>query len=157
MPATPPSGVMTVLRRPPTWDEAKKQLGDASFMTKLIEYDKDKIDDGLLKKVAKFTVVGRRWGAGPDTGAGAGACVCRGGGGHLCVGACAVVVVAVAVLCGLGLQPSTSCEALAGIKHYSGCFAPPLVFEAATCVHAWCQVMDVALQFCAVYQAGTVA
>ena len=81
MPATPPSGVMTVLRRPPTWDEAKKQLGDASFMTKLIEYDKDKIDDGLLKKVAKFTVVGRRWGAGPDTGAGAGACVCRGGGG----------------------------------------------------------------------------
>ena len=80
MPATPPSGVMTVLRRPPTWDEAKKQLGDASFMTKLIEYDKDKIDDGLLKKVAKFTVVGRRWGAGPDTGAGAGACVCRGGG-----------------------------------------------------------------------------
>lgn len=49
------SGVMTVLRRPPTWDEAKKQLGDPSFMTKLLEFDKDKLDDALLKKIGKFT------------------------------------------------------------------------------------------------------
>ena len=47
---------MTVLRRPPTWDESKKQLGDPSFMSKLLEYDKDKLDDGLLKKIGKFTV-----------------------------------------------------------------------------------------------------
>ncbi len=51
------AGVMTVLRRPPTWDEAKKQLGDSSFMSKLLEFDKDKLDDGLLKKIAKFTAV----------------------------------------------------------------------------------------------------
>ncbi|GFH10191.1 dynein-1, subspecies f, partial [Haematococcus lacustris] len=50
------AGVMTVLRRPATWDEAKKQLGDASFMTKLLEFDKDKLDDSLLKKIGKFTV-----------------------------------------------------------------------------------------------------
>lgn len=51
------AAVMTVLRRPPTWDEAKKQLGDPSFMTKLLEFDKDKLDDALLKKVGKFTQV----------------------------------------------------------------------------------------------------
>lgn len=43
--------VMTVLRRPATWDEAKKQLGDANFMMKLKEFDKDKLDEPLLKKV----------------------------------------------------------------------------------------------------------
>ena len=48
---------MTVLRRPPTWDEAKKQLGDSSFMQKLLEFDKDKLDDALLKKIAKYTAV----------------------------------------------------------------------------------------------------
>lgn len=47
---------MTVLRRPPTWDESKKQLGDPSFMQKLLEFDKDKLDDALLKKIGKFTV-----------------------------------------------------------------------------------------------------
>ena len=28
------NGVMTVLKRPATWDEAKKALGDASFMSR---------------------------------------------------------------------------------------------------------------------------
>jgi len=49
-------GVMTVLRRPPTWEETKKQLGDANFMMKLLNFDKDGLDDGLLKKISKFTV-----------------------------------------------------------------------------------------------------
>ncbi|GMH41208.1 hypothetical protein BSKO_09118 [Bryopsis sp. KO-2023] len=48
-------GVMTVFKRPATWDEAKKQLGDASFMEKMVRFDKDKLDDALLKKVAKYT------------------------------------------------------------------------------------------------------
>lgn len=49
------AGVMTVLKRPATWDEAKKQLGDTTFMDKLKDFDKDKLDDALLKKVEKFT------------------------------------------------------------------------------------------------------
>ena len=49
------AGVMTVLKRPPTWDECKRQLGDAGFMTKLLEFDKDKLDDSLLKKISKYT------------------------------------------------------------------------------------------------------
>jgi len=48
------SGVMTVLQKTPTWDEAKKQLGDASFMEKLLKFDKDKLNDALLKKLQKF-------------------------------------------------------------------------------------------------------
>lgn len=50
------SAVMTVLRRTASWDEAKKALGDASFMEKLLRFDKDKLDDALLKRIAKFTV-----------------------------------------------------------------------------------------------------
>lgn len=49
------SGVMTVLKRPATWEEAKKQLGDANFMMKLLNYDKDNMDDPLLKKLGKFS------------------------------------------------------------------------------------------------------
>ena len=50
------SGVMTVLQKTPTWEEAKKQLGDASFMEKLLKFDKDKLNDALLKKLQKFAV-----------------------------------------------------------------------------------------------------
>ena len=49
------SGVVTVLQKTPTWDGAKKQLGDANFMMKLLEFDKDKLNDALLKKLQKFT------------------------------------------------------------------------------------------------------
>lgn len=49
------SGVMTAFKRPATWDEAKKQLGDASFMEKMVRFDKDKLDDALLKKLSKYT------------------------------------------------------------------------------------------------------
>lgn len=34
------SGVMTVLKRPGSWEEAKKALGDANFMMKLLNFDK---------------------------------------------------------------------------------------------------------------------
>ena len=47
-------GVMTVLKKSPTWDEAKKQLGDANFLVKLLEFDKDQLVDSLLTKIAKF-------------------------------------------------------------------------------------------------------
>ena len=52
-PATPPSAPppRAVLRRPPSWEEAKKRLAEPNFMTSLKEYDKDKLDDALLKKV----------------------------------------------------------------------------------------------------------
>lgn len=43
------------MKRPPTWDDAKKSLGDPNFMQKLMEFDKDKLDDGVLKKIGKFT------------------------------------------------------------------------------------------------------
>ena len=46
---------MTVLKRPATWEETKKQLGDANFMMKLLQFDKDTLDDALLKKINKFT------------------------------------------------------------------------------------------------------
>lgn len=34
------AAVMTVLKKTPSWDESKKQLGDANFMTKLLEFNK---------------------------------------------------------------------------------------------------------------------
>ena len=48
-------GVMTVLKKSPTWEEAKKQLGDANFLLKLLEFDKDQLVDALLTKIGKFT------------------------------------------------------------------------------------------------------
>lgn len=49
------NAVLTVLKRPAGWDEAKKQLNDSAFLTKLMEYDKDLLNDALLKKIGKFT------------------------------------------------------------------------------------------------------
>ena len=49
------SAVLTVLKKPVGWDEAKKQLNDSAFLTKLMEYDKDLLNDSLLKKIGKFT------------------------------------------------------------------------------------------------------
>ena len=48
-------GVMTVLKVPATWEDAKKQLGDASFMERLLKFDKDTLDDPLLRKMTKYT------------------------------------------------------------------------------------------------------
>lgn len=47
-------GVMTVLRKGASWEEAKRQLGDANFMMKLLQFDKDLLDDGLLKNVGRY-------------------------------------------------------------------------------------------------------
>lgn len=49
------SGVMTALKRPPTWEESKKTLGDPSFMEKLMKFNKDTLDESMIKKLAKFT------------------------------------------------------------------------------------------------------
>lgn len=36
-------GVMTVLKKPTSWDEIKKALGDANFLEKLLKFDKDQL------------------------------------------------------------------------------------------------------------------
>ena len=46
---------MTVLKVQPTWEDSKKQLGDASFMERLLKFDKDTLDDQLLRKMTKYT------------------------------------------------------------------------------------------------------
>ena len=46
---------MTALKRPPNWDEAKKALGEASFMERLMTFNKDTLDDTMIKKLSKFT------------------------------------------------------------------------------------------------------
>ena len=49
------AGVMTALRRPCMWDEAKRALAEPSFMDSLLQYNKDALSDSLLKKLARFT------------------------------------------------------------------------------------------------------
>jgi hypothetical protein len=46
---------MTALKKPPSWDEAKKALGDSGFMDKLLNFNKDTLDDTMIKKLTKFT------------------------------------------------------------------------------------------------------
>jgi dynein heavy chain len=59
--AKPPAAVMTVMEavcillgHKPTWDDAKKVLGDTTFMDQLKTYDKDNIPAAYLKKIAKY-------------------------------------------------------------------------------------------------------
>ena len=47
-------GVLTVLKRPTTWEEAKKQLGDSTFLDRLLNFDKEILVDSLLSKISKF-------------------------------------------------------------------------------------------------------
>eukprot|EP00163_Fabomonas_tropica_P002875 TRINITY_DN1232_c0_g1_i1.p1 TRINITY_DN1232_c0_g1~~TRINITY_DN1232_c0_g1_i1.p1 ORF type:complete len:4516 (+),score=1594.38 TRINITY_DN1232_c0_g1_i1:127-13674(+) len=47
--------VMTLRKSDTSWANAKKELGDPNFLKQLIDYDKDNISDGLLKKIEKFT------------------------------------------------------------------------------------------------------
>ena len=47
-------GVMTVLKKAPTWDAAKKTLGETQFLPSLLNFDKDKLDDALLGKIKKY-------------------------------------------------------------------------------------------------------
>jgi len=61
--AKPPSlvemvmeAVMVLRKRPATWDEAKKDLGNPAFLSELISYDKDtNLNDSMIAKVSKYT------------------------------------------------------------------------------------------------------
>lgn len=48
-------GVMTVLKKPTSWDEIKKALGDASFLEKLLKYDKDQLVGETFNPFSAFT------------------------------------------------------------------------------------------------------
>lgn len=47
--------VMILMGRPPTWTEAKKQLGEQSFLDQLKSFDKNHINDKTLKRIARYT------------------------------------------------------------------------------------------------------
>ena len=48
--------VMVLRKKTPTWDEAKKDLGNPAFLTELIQYDKDNnLNDAMINKVSKYT------------------------------------------------------------------------------------------------------
>ena len=47
--------VMILRRSEPSWAEAKKQLGDPSFLSQLMAFDKDGLNDSVLSKVNKYT------------------------------------------------------------------------------------------------------
>ena len=49
------AGVLTALRRPPGWDEAKRALSEASFLEQLLQFDKGTLSDVLLKSLARYT------------------------------------------------------------------------------------------------------
>ena len=64
--------VMVLRKKPPKWEEAKKDLGSPSFLTELQTYDKDaNLNDAMVNKVSKWTsrpefdpeIVGKQSGA----------------------------------------------------------------------------------------------
>ncbi|VDM31109.1 unnamed protein product [Hydatigera taeniaeformis] len=46
--------VMILRQAPPTWTEAKKQLGEQDFINQLVNFDKDHISDKTLKKISTY-------------------------------------------------------------------------------------------------------
>ncbi|KAI9004259.1 dynein heavy chain and region D6 of dynein motor-domain-containing protein [Gaertneriomyces semiglobifer] len=46
--------VMVLKKSEPTWDEAKRQLGNPYFIKQLINFDKDNISDKILKRVSQY-------------------------------------------------------------------------------------------------------
>ncbi|XP_076026906.1 dynein axonemal heavy chain 2 [Genypterus blacodes] len=46
--------VMILLRKEPTWAEAKRQLGESNFIKTLVNFDKDNISDRVLKKIGQY-------------------------------------------------------------------------------------------------------
>ncbi|KAJ3242061.1 Dynein heavy chain 2, axonemal [Chytriomyces hyalinus] len=46
--------VMVLKKSEPTWDEAKRQLGNPYFIKQLINFDKDNISDKILKKTSQY-------------------------------------------------------------------------------------------------------
>lgn len=59
----PPKAVETVMEvvmiilgvRPPTWQNAKKELGDPDFLKRIVNYPKDSIPNALIKSIEKYT------------------------------------------------------------------------------------------------------
>ncbi|CDJ55935.1 Dynein heavy chain 3, axonemal, related [Eimeria maxima] len=49
------AAVMTVMEKPPSWSQAKVELNDPSFLTRVKNFDKDSITNATLKKIEKFT------------------------------------------------------------------------------------------------------
>eukprot|EP00668_Euglena_longa_P046636 GGOE01062321.1.p1 GENE.GGOE01062321.1~~GGOE01062321.1.p1 ORF type:complete len:2198 (+),score=861.46 GGOE01062321.1:644-6595(+) len=49
--------VQTVLKKPPTWDEAKKSMGDSNFLNVLLNYNKEWLNDALLNKIGKYVAM----------------------------------------------------------------------------------------------------
>lgn len=47
--------VMLLQGRPPTWTEAKRQLGEQNFLDQLKMFDKDHVKEQTLKKISKYT------------------------------------------------------------------------------------------------------
>ncbi|KAG7255156.1 hypothetical protein CRUP_006430, partial [Coryphaenoides rupestris] len=46
--------VMILLGKEPTWAEAKRQLGESSFIKTLVNFDKDNISDRVLKRTGQY-------------------------------------------------------------------------------------------------------
>ncbi|KAJ3127608.1 Dynein heavy chain 2, axonemal, partial [Nowakowskiella sp. JEL0407] len=46
--------VMVLKKCEPTWDEAKRQLGNPYFIKQLIGFDKDNISDKILKRISQY-------------------------------------------------------------------------------------------------------
>ncbi|KAI9224867.1 dynein heavy chain and region D6 of dynein motor-domain-containing protein [Blastocladiella britannica] len=46
--------VMVLKKNEPTWDEAKRQLGNPNFIKQLIGFDKDNISDKILKRTSQY-------------------------------------------------------------------------------------------------------
>eukprot|EP00842_Homolaphlyctis_polyrhiza_P003901 jgi/Hompol1/4511/HPOL_003669-RA len=47
-------GVMVLKKCEPTWDEAKRQLGNPYFIKQLVNFDKDNISDKILKRISQY-------------------------------------------------------------------------------------------------------
>lgn len=47
--------VMILKQSEPSWNEAKRQLGDGNFIKSLTEFDRDNIPDRVLKRINKYT------------------------------------------------------------------------------------------------------
>ncbi|KAG9397278.1 Dynein heavy chain and region D6 of dynein motor [Carpediemonas membranifera] len=48
------AAVMILRKSEPTWAESKKQISDPNFLSELINYPKDSISDGMIKKLSKY-------------------------------------------------------------------------------------------------------
>jgi dynein heavy chain len=46
--------VMILRKNEPTWEEAKRQLGNAYFIKQLVNFDKDNISDKILKRISQY-------------------------------------------------------------------------------------------------------